>query len=114
MPNHVHALLHGEEGFNISAFIQVWKKTSSYRIKRFFAESLSNYAEKWPKDCPVWQPRFYDFNVDSDRKMNEKLDYMHHNPIEAKLCEYAHLWQWSSARFYQINETAAVTITPMM
>ena len=29
---------------------------------------------------PVWQKRFYDFNVWSERKRIEKLRYMHHNP----------------------------------
>jgi REP element-mobilizing transposase RayT len=29
MLDHVHALLSGEENFNISQFVQVWKKTSS-------------------------------------------------------------------------------------
>ena len=28
----------------------------------------------------VWQRRFYDFNVWSDRKIGQKLDCMHNNP----------------------------------
>ena len=37
-------------------------------------------------DAPaLWQRRFYDFNVWSEKKLREKLDYMHRNPVERKL-----------------------------
>jgi hypothetical protein len=31
-----------------------------------------------------WQRRFYDFNVWSDQKLQEKLDYMHRNAVQRK------------------------------
>ena len=31
---------------------------------------------------PFWQRRFYPFNVYSERKRLEKLDYMHQNPVK--------------------------------
>ncbi len=36
---------------------------------------------------PVWQKRFYDFNVWSERKRVEKLRYMHRNPVKRGLVE---------------------------
>ncbi len=30
----------------------------------------------------LWQPRFYDFNVYSAKKIREKLEYMHANPVK--------------------------------
>ena len=111
MPDHVHAILSGAEDFEISPFIQVWKKTSSYRIKKFFARELDAYRGLCPKDCPIWQARFYDFNVDSNEKFNEKIEYMHQNPVVAKLTETALDWAWSSARFYELGESAGVSIT---
>ncbi len=94
--------------------MQVWKKTSSYRIKRFFGRELDRYAELCPANCPLWQARFYDFNVDSDHKLNEKIEYMHNNPVEARLTKSALSWTWSSARFYELEEPVGVTITPMI
>jgi len=111
MPNHIHAILFGEADFAISRFIQVWKKTSSYRIKRLYAQDLSHYHELCPINCPVWQAGFYDFNLESDQKLSEKIDYMHNNPVEAKLAPLAIGWAWSSARFYERNEFVGVTIT---
>jgi hypothetical protein len=33
----------------------------------------------------LWQRHFYPFNVFSEKKFQEKLDYMHNNPIERRL-----------------------------
>jgi putative transposase len=112
MPNHVHAILFGEPEFKISRFIQVWKKTSSYRLKRLYAQEITHYRRLCPDDCPIWQSGFYDFNVESDEKLSEKLEYMHNNPVDAQLAQTPLLWSWSSARYYQCAEAVGVTITP--
>src|SRR5271170_3915612 len=59
MPDHVHALLFGHQEFIVSRFIQVWKKTSSYRIKRFYERELTHYLNSCPDEGPIWQPGFY-------------------------------------------------------
>jgi putative transposase len=111
MPDHVHAIVFGNETFDISSFVQVWKKTTSYRIKRFYQRELPHYLESLTKEEPIWQPGFYDFNIESDEKNNEKLDYMHNNPVLAKLANTHVSWPWSSARYYELNEPVGVTIT---
>ncbi len=111
MPDHVHALIYGKEDFKINSFVQVWKKTSSYRTKQFFERELKKYEQLCPAECPIWQARFYDYNVDSDAKLNEKIEYMHQNPVVAGLTGNALNWNWSSARFYELDEPVGVTIT---
>ena len=100
------------EDFAISPFVQVWKKTSSYRIKRFFARELDRYAELCPEGSPIWQARFYDFNIETDQKLNEKLEYMHNNPVTAQLVESPLDWNWRSARYYALGDSVGVTVTP--
>jgi putative transposase len=113
MPDHVHALLSVAESTAIESFLLAWKKTSSYRIKRFYAQELTHYHDLCPRDGAVWQARFYDFLVESDEKLPEKIQYMHDNPVSAGLAaEFLH-WKWSSARFYELEENVGVTITPL-
>jgi len=50
----------------------------------------------------IWQPGFYDFNIYSEKKLIEKLNYIHNNPITAGLCENPENYQWSS--YSQIME----------
>jgi putative transposase len=45
---------------------------------------------------PFWQRRFYDFNVYSRKKLREKLEYMHANPVVRKLVTHPREWPWSS------------------
>jgi putative transposase len=112
MPNHVHAILSLAPDATIASFLLSWKKTSSYRIKRFYAQELTKYHERCPEDCPVWQAKFYDFNLESDKKFIEKLEYMHTNPVAAGLALTLLDWPWSSARFYELGEDVGVKITP--
>ena len=58
----------------------------------------------------VWQRRFYDFNVWSDRKIREKLDYLHHNPVERRLVETPGDWPWSSWRFYYLQDSSVLAM----
>ena len=55
-----------------------------------------------------WQRRFYDFNVFSDAKIAEKLQYVHHNPVKRGLVERPELWAWSSFRVYAFGEHGRV------
>src|SRR5258708_38671527 len=53
-----------------------------------------------------WQTRFYDFNVWSEKKVREQLEYMHANPMTRKLVEHPEDWPWSSWSFYAKGEAA--------
>ena len=59
---------------------------------------------------PVWQKRFYDFNVWSERKRIEKLRYIHRNPVKRGLVEQPEQWKWSSYRAYFYGEEGAVRV----
>jgi len=61
----------------------------------------------------VWQRRFYDSNVWSDRKIREKLDYMHNNPVERRLVEKPGDWPWSSWRFYYLQDSSVLAMDRM-
>jgi REP element-mobilizing transposase RayT len=59
-----------------------------------------------PRDAPhyrqwrykLWQPGAgYDFNVYTARKLREKLNYMHANPVRAGLARSPEAYVWSSA-----------------
>ena len=58
----------------------------------------------------VWQKRFYDFNVWTEKKRVEKLRYMHRNPVKRGLVASPELWRWSSFRAYLLGETGSVSV----
>jgi putative transposase len=62
----------------------------------------------WTGEETVWQRRFYDFNVWSERKRIEKLRYMHRNPVKRGL--EPEQWAWSSFHWYASGEVGAVKL----
>ena len=60
----------------------------------------------------MWQKRFYDFNVCTDRKRVEKLRYMHRNPVKRGLVQSPEEWEWSSFRTYLNGEKGLVEVDP--
>src|ERR1019366_1662170 len=59
---------------------------------------------------PIWQKRFYDFNVCSTEKRIEKLRYMHRNPVKRGLVTAPGEWKWSSFRTYACGEEGLVKV----
>jgi len=100
MPDHVHALLHFKQKDMLSHFMQQWKRKSSIRLKQFIEEHLPSFVATMNPNEPIWQPRFYNFNVFSGSKAREKLEYMHNNPVKNGLVKQAEDWAYGSARWY--------------
>jgi putative transposase len=110
MRNHVHALVWVPDPTHISDFMKQWKRTSSLRIAHLLATVLTRYSGQFD-ESPVWQGKYYGFNVYSENKLLEKLTYMHQNPVRAGLIKQASEWRWSSARFYEHGKSVGVPVT---
>ncbi|MHB8301402.1 MAG: REP-associated tyrosine transposase [Acidobacteriaceae bacterium] len=73
-------------------------------------KSIKVSVAKQSQERPFWQPRYYDFNVYTERKRIEKLKYMHRNPVKRGLVERPEDWQWSSYRHYLTGEDGPVEV----
>ncbi len=63
-----------------------------------------------PARNQIWQPSFYDFNIYSDKKLEQKVNYIHWNPVQAGLCANPEDWSWSSYRSYEFGEQGLLNI----
>lgn len=113
MPEHVHLLMSEPLQGNPSKVVQVLKQTVSRSLRRRKVGSAKqlrlSFAER--EDSPAfWQRRFYDFNVWSEKKIKEKLHYMHRNPVDRKLVGHPKDWPWSSWSFYAKGERGLLQI----
>ncbi|OYW17131.1 MAG: hypothetical protein B7Z55_13140 [Planctomycetales bacterium 12-60-4] len=110
MPDHVHALIWFPEPGQLSPFMNKWKDQTSLAIKELYSQQFTNYWSRIPNSDPIWQARYYGFNIWTRTKVDEKLNYMHLNPVEAGLVQRADEWPWSSARWYLHRRTVGVPI----
>ncbi|MDA0810441.1 MAG: transposase [Planctomycetota bacterium] len=110
MPDHVHALVWFPEVRQLSRFMNEWKGQSSSALKELFRKQFPNYLTDIGVSDPIWQARYYGFNIWSRKKAEEKLDYMHMNPVRAGLVNRAVDWRWSSARWYIEHRSVGLPI----
>jgi putative transposase len=98
MPEHVHLLMSEPERGTLALALQMAKQMVSRKLRPATRQD------------PFWQPRYYDFNVWSERKRVEKLRYLHRNPVKRRLAASPEDWIWSSFRHYVTGEDGAVEI----
>jgi putative transposase len=114
MPEHVHLLISEPERGNPSAVMgalkQGFARRSLARLRRAEHLQLSPFWDEPLEKGRVWQPRFYDFVVFSEKKRVEKLRYMHRNPVKRGLILAPEQWAWSSYRHYAYNELGPVAV----
>lgn len=106
MPEHVHLLISEPATGTPSTVMKVLKQRVSRRLRQKRRRKNPGQLPLWSHDDggkglrSVWQPRFHDFNVFTKKKKNEKLHYMHMNPVKRGLVKQAKDWPWSSYNFY--------------
>ena len=97
MPEHVHLLVGETCISSLSVAMQVLKQQTSRKLKK-------------REEPQFWQPRYYDFNVNHEKKTMEKLRYMHRNPVKRGLVLKPEDWAWSSFRHYAAGIEGTVEI----
>jgi putative transposase len=125
MPEHVHLLVSESQRETLSTAIQALKlglvrSLQGFRSKSIVSPTSRKRSEKWGTPTrhpagpripnPFWQPRFYDFNVWTEKKRIEKLRYIHRNPVVRGLVASPEEWRWSSFRWYWRGEAGPVKI----
>ena len=80
MPDHFHALFAFGQGFDMKKVIADWKR---------FHTRHSNIE---------WQEDFFDHRIRSNESLDEKIEYIRHNPVRQGLVAQPDDWQyvWTS------------------
>ncbi|MFZ3200468.1 MAG: transposase [Candidatus Acidiferrales bacterium] len=86
MPDHFHALLTPSEDTSLEKAMQMIKGGSSRRI----SEELSH-------KLPVWQSGFHDRWIRDRQEYEARVQYIHSNPVAAKLADTPEEYILSSA-----------------
>jgi putative transposase len=115
MPEHVHLLLSEPKKGTPSKALQVLKQKVSRALRGKGKKSIPGqlslpFSEATTAAAAFWQRRFYDFNVWSGKKVREKLEYMHANPVKRNLVVHPRDWPWSSWSHYAKGEDGLIRI----
>ena len=109
MPEHVHLLISEPRKGTPSTVLQMLKQRMARKLRRRMKIARSGqlvfgFAREETEPRAFLQARFYDFDVYSEGKRKEKLNYMHANPVIRGLVKHPKDWLWSSWSFYYRGE----------
>ena len=121
MPDHFHLLIQPRPAASTPRLLQQLKQRTAYRLLRALR---GNARHAWCRkmlarfrlpetvhdeaEYRVWQRRYYAMNIFTDQKRLEKLRYMHGNPVKRGLVASPEQWQWSSFRFYHLEDASVL------
>ena len=109
MPSHIHLIVGLPEGESISDLMRDFKKYTSTKVRQqlekenereLIGQLRRNVKGKKNQIFKLWMDRFDDVVLESEDMMHVKVDYVHENPVRARLAESAEEWKYSSASNY--------------
>jgi putative transposase len=86
MPDHLHLMLTPGATTSLEKAIQLIKGGSSYQIRKAHNQKME-----------IWQVGFHDWTIHDANDWQTKVEYIHTNPIRAKLAQEPEDWPYSSA-----------------
>lgn len=113
MTNHVHMII-SSRGDELSTIMRDMKSHTSTTLRKLITESREESRKEWMlhmmnmkgehnsnnKNFQFWQQHNHPILLDSNYLMEQKLDYIHHNPVKAGFVEKPEDYLYSSARDY--------------
>jgi len=114
MPNHFHAVVFDKEFNNerLKHTLDDFRKFTGRQLADFSDAHLSpTFGEAFRRAAGedrqrrVWQPTQHPEGIVSERFWQQKVNYIHENPVRKGLVLHPEDWRFSSARFW-IDENA--------
>ena len=115
MTSHIHLILSVEEGHILSDVIRDFKSYTSSQLKKSIKGNSHESRRDWliwmiekagkknkrNTDFQLWQQHNHLIELKTNDMMDQRLDYIHNNPVEAGFVDDPSAWLWSSCASYQ-------------
>jgi len=113
MSNHIHMIIGSDGVYSVDQIIRDMKKFTSKIISKQITDQKESRSE-WmsnlfrfrgrchPKEIgsKFWQDGYDCFELFTDHVFEQKLNYIHDNPVRTEIVEEPHHYLYSSARNY--------------
>jgi len=113
MTSHIHLIASSDEPFSLPETIRDFKKFTSKRLieklielpesrKVWILKKFSFAADRIERgvNYKVWKDGFHPVELDSNKLIDEKLDYIHNNPVKEEIVKFPEQYLYSSALNY--------------
>jgi putative transposase len=118
MTNHVHAIISHETYDQIPNIVRDFKRHTATEIKNYLS-NLGKFSQlfwvkifhnKEPGQNKIWQEGYHPEAIKSTPFFEQKLDYIHYNPVKKGFVEQPEHWKYSSARNYLLGDDRLIVI----
>jgi REP-associated tyrosine transposase len=114
MSNHVHLIVAAKKGSRLSDILRDFKKHTAVEISRDIAKNLKESRREWMmsifrdagknnvrnENYQFWRQDNHPVELETHEMMDQRLDYIHNNPMEAGIVENPEDYMYSSAKDY--------------
>lgn len=105
MSNHIHLIWQIRDGHILKDVQRDFLKFTAQKIKFFLKESNPELLAELEvnladRKYQIWKRNPLNVPLYSPEVFQQKLEYIHYNPVKAELCQYPDEYHYSSARFY--------------
>ncbi len=114
MTNHVHLVCRSSGNNNLSDILRDLKKFTAVQIIRELSSNYQESRKSWiqwllrssglesssNKKYQLWQHDNHPIELTTNEQIDQKIEYIHQNPVRAGFVTLAETWQYSSARDY--------------
>ena len=111
MPSHIHLIAKTEDDVSLSNVLRNFKSYTSKQIIKMIEESHTESRREWllymfefygNKNAhnvkyQFWEQHNHAFDLFSNKFIDQKVNYIHNNPVEARIVTEPHFYVYSSA-----------------
>src|SRR4030042_4555428 len=119
MTNHIHLIACADEGYKLSQIISDFKKHTTQEIYKLLASDRRKYILTLLKNSfykkegyqnQIWQSTNYPEAIKTQPFFNQKIKYIHQNPVRKEYVDSAEKWFYSSARNRILGDNSVVEL----
>lgn len=115
MTNHVHLAIARNGEQKLEEIIRDMKSYTSRHIRKYMENNPHESRREWMlwmmeragkkksnnKDFQLWQQHNHPIELSTNEIIDQRIDYIHNNPVKAGFVDNAADWLYSSARDYE-------------
>ncbi|MBN2029150.1 transposase [bacterium] len=120
MPTHLHLITSQNQKNILSEIMRDFKHFTSTEIIKYFEKENHVFYLKLFKQAAskrsidqnhkIWKNEYHPIAIKSPQWFNEKLNYMHNNPVRKGFVKLPEHWKYSSARNWLYNDNSIIQI----
>lgn len=117
MTNHIHLIVQAKDSYQLSNVIRSFKQFTTKEIlklletdRRKYILRILNHSFNKRSENQIWQETNYPEIIESEKFLQQKVDYMYDNPVVKGYVDEPKNWIYSSARNRYLDDNSIIEL----